>query len=88
MTDHLPECVSRNEDYGIEFVCICRELRACEQRVMSMRHHERAGWQEMKEARAYGLGIQAAREAVERVSSLLQPLGPALAAIDALKEDK
>ena len=31
------------------------------------------------------VGLDAAREAVERVSSLLQPLGPALAAIDALR---
>ena len=29
--------------------------------------------------------LDAAREAVERVSSLLQPLGPALAAIDELR---
>ena len=30
--------------------------------------------------------LDAAREAVERVSTLFEPLGPALAAIDALKE--
>lgn len=34
---------------------------------------------------AYQRGREDAAEAVERVSSLLQPLGPALAAIDALK---
>ena len=33
------------------------------------------------------VALDAAREAVERVSSLLQPLGPALAAIDALREE-
>lgn len=37
--------------------------------------------------RAYMAGLDAAREAVEQVSSLFQPLGPALAAIDALKGD-
>ena len=31
--------------------------------------------------------LDAAREAVERVSSLLQPLGPALAAIDTLRRE-
>jgi len=30
--------------------------------------------------------LDAAREAVERVSTLFEPLGPALAAIDALRE--
>lgn len=38
--------------------------------------------------RSYWEGVHSAREAVERVSSLLQPLGPALAAIDALREEK
>ena len=37
--------------------------------------------------RAYKAGLDAAREAVEQASSLLQPLGPALAAIDALRND-
>lgn len=31
--------------------------------------------------------LQAARDAVERASSFMQPLGPALAAIDALREE-
>lgn len=34
MSDHLPECNSRNEDYGIEYVCLCHELRACEERIL------------------------------------------------------
>lgn len=34
------------------------------------------------------VGVDAAREAVERVSTLFEPLGPALAAIDALREEK
>ena len=63
MSDHLPECLHDDDTYGLRGLCICDELRACEQRV-----------------------LDAAREAVERVSSLLQPLGPALAAIDALRE--
>ena len=36
----------------------------------------------------YSAALDAAWEAVERVSSLLQPLGPALAAIDALREEQ
>lgn len=34
---------------------------------------------------AWEEGVRAAREAVERVSTLFEPLGPALAAIDALR---
>ena len=40
-------------------------------------HVYRCGW---------SAALAAAREAVERVSTLFEPLGPALAAIDALKE--
>ena len=36
----------------------------------------------------YRKGLDAAREAVERVSTLFEPLGPALAAIDALREEQ
>lgn len=39
----------------------------------------RRGWNE---------ALDAAREAVERVSTLFEPLGPALAAIDALREEQ
>ena len=59
--------------------CICPSLRACEQRagkeaadrVMSMRYRVDAGWQEMKEARAYATGVQAARGAVAALEPLL-----------------
>ena len=63
MTEHLPECLHDDDTYGLRGLCICDELRACEQRM-----------------------LDAAREAVERVSTLFEPLGPALAAIDALRE--
>lgn len=108
MSDHLPECPSgqrkwqRAEAPMYGALCICRELRSCEQRagkeaadrVMSMRYRVDAGWQEMKEARAYAKGVQAAREAVvERSMTSLGPAMPGsewvhtasvLAAIDAL----
>ena len=32
-TDHLPECLHDDQSYGLTGLCICNELRACEQRV-------------------------------------------------------
>ena len=45
---------------------------------------------ELQQARqeARERALDAAQEAVERASSLFQPLGPALAAIDALREEQ
>ena len=86
MTDHLPECPWA--DRGYAFPCICDRLRACEQRVR-MEDDDYAYVAAQAEAdgrwRGWVEALDAAREAVERVSSLLQPLGPALAAIDALR---
>lgn len=97
MTDHLPECVIPQVDYPCrqcweiecECTCICERLRACEQRVTHKEFllDEGDPYREVYRA-GFRDALDAAREAVERVSSLLQPLGPALAAIDALKEDK
>jgi len=33
MTDHLPECLHDDATYGLHGLCICAQLRACEQRV-------------------------------------------------------
>ena len=33
MSDHLPECLHDDDTYGLRGLCICDELRACEQRV-------------------------------------------------------
>ena len=82
MEEHLPECIYAPEKFDTEQnivwgwkPCICDALRACEQRVLN-----------------------AAFEAVERVASLRQhsfgwttsdywqSLGPALDAIDVLRE--
>lgn len=84
-TDHLPECETYRKEIG--YVCICGLLRACEQRVredMALQYLVSDREQQEAEQRAYAAGLEAAREAVERLSSLLQPLGPALAAIDTL----
>lgn len=97
MTDHLPECPRRvipdryaekARAIGIYAGdCICSALRACEQRVLEDERALIAVEQTtLAELNAeYRKGLDAAREAVERVSSLLQPLGPALAAIDVLR---
>ena len=79
MTEHLPECETYRKE--IDYVCICGLLRACEQRV-------REGWYEIQSEtweQGYKYALDAAQEAVERVSTLFEPLGPALAAIDALR---
>lgn len=93
-TEHLPECPCNHADERGCFLisaetdrcvdCICPQLRACEQRVLLSKPN-------IELSAVYGYevgrsdGLDAAREAVERVSSLLQPLGPALAAIDELR---
>lgn len=94
MSDHLPECIYTPERFDPEQnivwdgkPCICDRLRACEQRV---REEDRAliavEQTTLAELNAeYRKGLDAAREAVERVSTLFEPLGPALAAIDALR---
>lgn len=72
-TEHLPECPAPLCDWG-DPSAECMGYEDC--------HHLcccdalRACEQRV---------LDAAREAVERVSSLLQPLGPALAAIDELR---
>jgi len=35
MTKHLPECLHDDDTYGLRGLCICDELRACEQRVLT-----------------------------------------------------
>lgn len=84
-TDHLPECETYRKEIG--YVCICGLLRACEQRVRARYSAYLNADNEGSYAAGFRDAMQAAREAVERVSSLLQPLGPALAAIDALREE-
>ena len=65
--NHLPECQSRNEDYGIEFVCICDALRACEQRVLDSADQFVKAHMEGKHV-GFTLGVQAARDAVAGVT--------------------
>lgn len=92
MSDHLPECwcAARCPKYvGATCPCrdcICDELRACEQRVNDEWVRDYGGH------RAFALGVQAAREAVAGVGVRKDTSNDmrvqALAAIDALREEK
>ena len=104
MTDHLPEChTSMIPDFHNErWICICDQLRACEQRVNSSnltmwdRTQEQAqqmvtsglgiAWKD-----GFKEGINAAREAVATISvrkdTSWDMRVQALAAIDLLRKD-
>ena len=99
MTDHLPECpyVVFDQQGQIPATvipgrCICRALRACEQRVregevISLKAAYRAG-----RKRGHAEGVQAASDAVKaEMDAAINVCGEctdvALAAIDALREE-
>ena len=97
MSDHLPECLHDDDTYGLRGLCICDELRACEQRIrladddyayvagQAEADGRRRGWNE---------ALDAAREAVAGLPEVAGWTGElaiirkpiALDAIDALKE--
>lgn len=93
MTDHLPECpvldslpfIDEGWDEG---PCICDRLRACEQRVFQ----EQIEGRQHDMVMAYLRGLDAAREAVAAVGVRKDTSHDmrvqALAAIDALREEK
>ena len=90
MSDHLPECPLNNID--IHGLCMCPELRACEQRVLSVAgpHNYSRGRKD-----GYANGVQAARDAVAALLGWQHGIAmtaitkaDALAAIDALREEK
>ena len=97
MSNHLPECLHDDDTYGLRGLCICDELRACEQRV---RQSAATLWdrtsEQMAAARVEGIraGLDAAREAVKALHHQHPLIWPtdvgamqALdAAIDALQE--
>lgn len=75
---HLPECLLPDFDKGA-WVCICAQLRACEERV---RLEYRVGLAD------YAAGVQAALKAVQRVGIQPEPVQQytkSIAAIDALR---
>ena len=93
MTEHLPECLVPDFDKGL-WICICNQLRACEERVLGDRD-ELVG---LTALRAFRAGLAAARDVVMLLATereLRSPSGleidiyEALDAIDALgKEDE
>lgn len=68
MSDHLPECPLNNID--IQGLCMCPELRACEQRVLAEREADGPWFRSVvhdccvDKQTAYAAGLDAAREAV------------------------
>lgn len=87
---HVQEC-GNADPWLAPTVCICAQLRKCEER-MRMENDDYAYVAAQAEAegrrRGWNEALDAAREAVESASSFMQPLGPALAAIDALRKEK
>ena len=62
MTDHLPECLHDDATYGLRGLCICGELRACEQRIGNVISASLVGGYDWRHG--YLAGLDAAREAV------------------------
>ena len=89
MSDHLPECLHDDDTYGLRGLCICDELRACEQRVLSLNP---VALGVLIAQRARERALDAAREAVAGVGvhkdTSHDMRVQALAAIDALREEK
>ena len=79
MSDHLPECLHDDRTYGLRGLCICDELRACEQRVLDAAREAVAALVRY-DHNNYALVCQPDGWAIDR--------DEALAAIDRLREEK
>ena len=97
--DHVEECPSYYVDcWGTicdcdyEHTCICRELRACEERVEESMDRAWSQTVQLAVAHTRTATLDAAREAVAALLAYDSPYGPlirsdaALSAIDALRE--
>ena len=90
MSDHLPECPEIVGEVGVSTHCICYRLRACEARVRD----DEIAYANLRAASAYAAGVQAARDAVDRMGRYgtdeMEPWDSAiaytLATIDALRD--
>ena len=97
MSDHLPECLHDDDTYGLRGLCICDELRACEQRVLAEREADGPWFRSVAhqccedKQTAYAAALDAAEEAVraalEADERNLHAELTALAAIDALRRE-
>ena len=91
MSDHLPECLHDDDTYGLRGLCICDELRACEQRVLSLNP---VALGVLIAQRARERALDAAREAIAAldigrdVRFSVDVRADALAAIDALRGER
>ena len=87
MSDHLPECLHDDDTYGLRGLCICDELRACEQRVLSLNP---VALGVLIAQRARERALDAAEEAVRATLGAdernVHAELTAIAAIDALRE--
>lgn len=86
MNNHLPECYQSEGKWGGG--CICIRLRACEERVLSLKL---VGLGVLIAQRARERALDAAREAVdsmviETAGNSAATVNQAVAAIDALRE--
>ena len=87
MSNHLPECLHDDDTYGLRGLCICDELRACEQRVLSLNP---VALGVLIAQRARERALDAAEEAVRATLGAdernVHAELTAIAAIDALRE--
>ena len=88
MTDHLPECLVPDFDKGL-WICICNQLRACEQRVFALHPEwtmtglckpDCSACRRLTELiteweHGYEKGLDAAREAIEAIPAPYKVIG-------------
>ena len=86
MTDtsgHLPECLTDDDTYGLRGLCICDELRACQQRMLDAAREAVVALTPRLEVAKYEGGYDCC--GCSTTSDLMED---ALAAIDALWKEK
>ena len=87
MSDHLPECFYYMDDFGNGERCICDRLRACEERVLEA---AREAVEEIRDAiqTHYRIDCEPPGKVDWSQHRKCDPINDALAAIDALREEK
>ena len=89
---HLPECLNDDDTYGLRGLCICDELRACEQRVLDAAREavdrlasEMANWSSAETVAATGAVPDLT---ADQWMWAQRGVWRALAAIDVLREEQ
>ena len=80
---HLPECLNDDDTYGLRGLCICDELRACEQRVLDSAREAVVALTPRLEVEKYKGGYDCCG-----CSTTYDLMEDALAAIDALLKEQ